>query len=300
MLKLAYIASPSYSGSTLLTFLLGAHPAVATMGELKWGELDLETYRCSCGALLRECTFWQAVADRMQARGLPFDLRRPATAFRCRSSRLADRAARAEVRGPVLETLRNLALATLPEARQSHALARQVNRALIEIMLELRGGALFVDASKEPVRLNFLRRTSDYEVWIIHMIRDGRGVTNSFMRHKGMPAAQGALEWRRTHEQLERLRPSFDPTRWLVLSYERLCRQPQEQMNELCRFLQLEPFDVLRELRTEAQHVLGNQMRLRVGERIALDEKWRTTLTAGDLATFERVAGAWNRRYGYE
>ena len=67
MIDLVYIASPSYSGSTLLTFLLNAHRDVATMGELKWGPIDLETYCCSCGELLTACPFWQDVARRVEA-----------------------------------------------------------------------------------------------------------------------------------------------------------------------------------------------------------------------------------------
>ncbi|MGH8543075.1 MAG: hypothetical protein ACREX3_05465 [Gammaproteobacteria bacterium] len=44
-LTLAYIASPSYSGSTLMTFLLGGHPAVATVGELKAAGIgDVDRY----------------------------------------------------------------------------------------------------------------------------------------------------------------------------------------------------------------------------------------------------------------
>ena len=35
MTDLVYILSPSYSGSTLLTFLLNTHPEIATIGELK-------------------------------------------------------------------------------------------------------------------------------------------------------------------------------------------------------------------------------------------------------------------------
>src|SRR5687767_15395896 len=110
MIDLLYIASPSFSGSTLLTFLLNAHADIATIGELKWGDIDLQTYHCSCGSLLRECRFWQAVESQMKEPGLPFDLKRPATDFRCRERELVDHIVRARVRGPLFESLRDAAV----------------------------------------------------------------------------------------------------------------------------------------------------------------------------------------------
>ena len=43
--RLLYILAPSYSGSTLLTYLLSQHDAIATVGELKaTSRGDLDTY----------------------------------------------------------------------------------------------------------------------------------------------------------------------------------------------------------------------------------------------------------------
>ena len=46
-------------------------------------------------------------------------------------------------------------------------------------------------------------------------------------------------------------------------------------------------------------HVFGNPMRLRSSSEIQLDEGWREELDAEDLETFERIAGAHNRAFGY-
>ena len=55
--------------------LLGSHPDVCTVGELKATSLgDPDTYRCSCGELIRACGFWRDVAARMAERGRPFDV----------------------------------------------------------------------------------------------------------------------------------------------------------------------------------------------------------------------------------
>lgn len=299
MIPLIYIASPSYSGSTLLTFLLGAHSDIATIGELKWGRIDLETYACSCGALLKECPFWREVVQRMAARGLPFDLNRPPTAFRCWNAPLADRIARARVRGPLFEAMRGVAVAASPAARRAWSQAAAVNRGFMEIVLELQGARYFLDASKDPVRLKHLLDTGDYDPWVIHLVRDGRGVTYSTIKNKKFTAETSALDWVKTHEQLERLGKRLGPERMLRLHYEELCHDPPGALRRIFEFVGLAPRDVSGGHRDVEHHILGNKMRLQANNAIRLDETWRTALTPEDLATFERVAGEWNRRYGY-
>ena len=51
------IETSSYSGATLLAFLLGAHPQIATIGEMD-GLIPRENpdeYFCSCGQLIKRC-----------------------------------------------------------------------------------------------------------------------------------------------------------------------------------------------------------------------------------------------------
>lgn len=299
MINLLYIASPSYSGSTLLTFLLNAHPAIGTIGELKWGEIDLANYQCSCGALLRECSFWKAVARKMRARDLPFDLQRPSTEFRVRDNHLADRIARARIRGKPFETLRAGALAALPACRRAWPRIAAVNRGLIDIILELQNATVFVDASKDPVRLRHLLDTGDYHLSVIQLVRDGRGVINSGMRHAETTAAFETAEWHRTHREIDRLAERIGRDNSHRLRYEDLCAAPAESMERIYRFAGLPPVNWTANYRSTAHHILGNSMRLRDTTALRLDEKWRTMLSQADLATFERNAGQLNRSYGY-
>lgn len=299
MIKLIYISSPSYSGSTLLTFLMNAHPAIATMGELKWGAIDLETYQCSCGQLLRECEFWKSVASRVKAQGLPFDLNRPATDFRCRGHWPADRVARARVREELFEQVRDAMVAVLPACRRTWPLIADVNQAMIEAILDLQGSDYFLDASKEPVRLKYLADTGAYDIWVIQLVRDARGVTNSAMKNEDLSAEVGATEWLRTHRQIERLASRVGNNRLMRVRYEDLCTDRDRAMTRIYEFTGISATDASRELHDVNHHILGNRMRLSADREIKLDEKWRTMLTARDLATIDRVAGELNRSYGY-
>src|SRR5258706_9375366 len=75
------------------------------------------------------------------------------------------------------------------------------NHAVIEAVMELQHGDSFLDSSKDPVRLHYLLRSDRWEVKVIHLIRDGRGVSNSYRKHEDADMTSAAWEWRRTHEK---------------------------------------------------------------------------------------------------
>ena len=68
MSKYVYLTSSGYSGSTLLAFMLGSHPRIASIGELSntIEKVDPDNYRCSCRELIKNCLFWKRVSIRMQ------------------------------------------------------------------------------------------------------------------------------------------------------------------------------------------------------------------------------------------
>ena len=71
--RFLYIAGTSFTGSTLLSFLLNLHPQIVGVGEMTGpfrGVEDRRGYPCSCGAALSECPFWTAVGQEMAGRAL--------------------------------------------------------------------------------------------------------------------------------------------------------------------------------------------------------------------------------------
>ncbi len=299
MIDLAYIASPSFSGSTLLTFALNAHPRIATVGELKWGDIDLDTYRCSCGALLRECVFWDEVVQRIEARGEPFDLHRPGTDFRFRDRPLMDRAARARLRGPLFEAVRGAVLTAHPRSRTSWPAIASLNRTLMREVMDMKGASLFVDASKDPVRVKHLAETGDFRIRLVHLIRDGRAVVYSAMKNEGVFAESAALEWKRTHLQISLLQDGGAVESYHPLRYEDFCTAPESTLRRLTDSWGLEAASVVGSIGRADHHILGNRMRLTPVTEIKLNEEWRTRMSSKELGVFETVAGAVNREFAY-
>src|SRR4051794_29494183 len=107
MAKVVYIMGHGYSGSTLLTFLLGSHPQIATIGELGIAprireELQPDEYLCSCRTPVRDCGFWQRVSREMKERGHDFDIWEADLDFRAPAGGVADVVLRAVQRGALL------------------------------------------------------------------------------------------------------------------------------------------------------------------------------------------------------
>lgn len=297
---LAYILAPSYTGSTLLTFLLSMNEGIATIGELKaTARGDLDKYLCSCGLVQRECHFWKKVSSEMQKTDAGFTLEDFGTHFRGGSA-LCDRLLRAGVRAGFLEVVRDALLRSVPGWRAHLDRILDRNRQMIEVICDLQGGAMFLDGSKDPIRVRLLSAAGHWRIKVIYLIRDGRGATNSYMRHYSVPMETAAREWCTVHRECDRVVRELGDGTCVRVHYEDLCRDPEPTMARICDFLGLRAGPVEFGSQASEHHILGNQMRLKSTKEIKLDEKWKDALTPEDLNVFEQIAGEFNRKYGYE
>ena len=299
MNSLAYILCPSYSGSTLLTLLLATHRDIATIGELKATHLgDVAKYSCSCGVPILACPFWEEVGGVMKSHGHVFSPAAFDTHFRAQSW-LVDKTLHAGIRGPLFEGLRQVALWALPSVRDRYRALLARNLAMIECICEMTGGRIFLDGSKDPIRLQFLRKAGFSEIRVIYLLRDGRGATFSSVRRHRVSMEQAAREWVRDQQECDRAMATFPASACIRIRYEDLCREPAASMEAIYRFLGLDPTLGSLDYIAPDHHIIGNSMRLRSIQTIRLDEGWREGLSSADLAAFDEIAGKSNRSHGY-
>jgi hypothetical protein len=295
---LVYIHSASHSGSTLLAQLLARHPEVATVGELS-GTVHRARpgYQCSCGVELVQCGFWQCVSAAMARRGFAYSATTAETDIRNVSSPLARRLLKPLHRGPLLELARDAGMALV--GRNHIERQQALKTALIESVMECTGKPVLVDSSKSGVQLKYHLRNPSLDVKAIGLVRDGRGVALSIARNQGTTFPQGAHDWRRTNEEAEAIAGRMGGGRWIHLKYEALCEDPQGTLNRIWRFIGVQPRE-LDDCPAPHAHVLGHGSRLNGTKKIHNVEKWRQELSAGDLRTFDSIAGPLNRRLGYQ
>jgi hypothetical protein len=298
--NLLYILAPSFSGSTLLTYLLAQHSEIATVGELKATQMGpIEKYHCSCDASILGCEFWKSVQTKADAAGLEFSLDKFGTVFEGAGA-LSDRVVCAGVRGTLFELVRSVVLRTMPGVSSRLDTLALRNRNLADIVCQLQGGRIFLDGSKDATRLLHLINSGYWNVKVIYLQRDGRGVSSSIKLHVGIRYLEAVREWEHSVCELQRMRKRLDSPRTFDLKYEDLCSKPAECMHRIWDWLNIKPLEIQEtHFKNGEFHILGNAMRLNQMSEIRLDEKWKQSLSDKDLRIFETRVGALNRQLGY-
>jgi hypothetical protein len=144
----------------------------------------------------------------------------------------------------------------------------------------------------------------------VHLVRDGRDAALSFL---AMPegvvtrtwahprsAAGFACQWRTEVEAAQALGRRVGAERYLEVRYERLAAEPEATVREICGFASL-PYEPSMLDYAGSVDLTGkpHQQRLRQPPTAGVRD-WRTEMTPGDAAAFERVAGDLLTRLGYE
>ncbi len=303
-IKVLLIASCDRSGSTVVGNILGSGTNFFHGGEIHhvWGRGLIGNWSCGCGKPFRECAFWTGVmedafggADRVDAQSLAY-LRMTAYS---KSNRLLAFSAEGRQRlkatlGQYLENLDKLC-----RAIQSSS-----------------GARVIVDSSKTAVHGWLLTMLPAIDLYLLHLVRDARGVAYSLGKkklHLGAPeqrqmARHGTWKssrmWLRDNLGIESLSSSL-AGRSLKVRYEDFVTGPRDVLRSVCELVgedasQLPPV-VDSRVEIQASHtVSGNPMRLETGTlEIRPDDEWRTKMKFHQRAVVTALTWPVLRQYGY-
>ncbi len=180
-LKVLFIVGAGRSGSTLLARALGALDGYFCPGEpyYLWKEGPVEDRLCECGQPFSRCSYWIEVMASIATV-------RPELVARS-MERLRHRIART----------RHLPFLLFPPLRQRRLDALEEYGAALETlyqaMAEHADARVLVDASKLPSQALVLRRLPGIQLYVLHLVRDPRGVVNSWRRQRFNPASGAAF-----------------------------------------------------------------------------------------------------------
>ena len=303
-IKVLMIASCDRSGSTVVGNILGSGANFFHGGEIHhvWGRGLIGNWLCGCGKPFRGCDLWTSVledafggADRVDAHSMA-NLRMIAYS---KSNRLL--AFSAEGRRHLKATLRRYLenLDTLYRALQIRTDARVI-----------------VDSSKTAVHGWLLTMLPAIDLYLLHLVRDARGVAYSLGKkklHLGAPEQRhmarhgpwrSSRMWLRDNLGIESLSSSL-AGRSLKIRYEDFVTAPRDVLRSVCELVgedasQLPPV-VASRVEIQASHtVSGNPMRLATGTlEIRPDEEWRTKMRFHQRAVVTALTWPVLRQYGY-
>lgn len=306
--RLLFIGSVGYSGSTLLDMILGANQGMTSLGEVaKLAEFYRMGANCTCGVPVPSCPFWARVEKSLQEEqhGSPdFSLGR-FPLISSRSHRSIHRTLPTLAESLLLLGSRriwNLASAISASVSEYRQIAANTLQ-LFDTVARLCDSPVIVDSSKEPVKLKSLYLTDPQRFYLVLLVRDGRAVTFSQMKHKDMDFEAAARRWARYNWNLHLMMKTIPRQRTLLIRYEDLCRDTEAEIGRVMEFSGMARTVDFRSFQLDKQsyhNIGGNPMRARTGEtKITLEETWKSRITAEQETIFQKVAGKWNRKFGY-
>jgi hypothetical protein len=294
--KLIYIAGYGRSGSTLLDIALGQHPSIMGAGEvttLSRHVWENDEY-CACGAPVQDCPIWKPIVEQWRD-DEPISL--------MAEYRTEQEKSESIVGGRLFHATRH----------QNHV-RRTVK--LLQTMSAISGRPVLVDSSKLPGRASALAKMPGIELYVIHLVRDGRGVAWSLSKGYRRQVDQGlqrdlrpkpliytAIRWASVNIATGALCRRLGPDRSLCVRYEDFVADPRETIGKIIALVGEQKPDWL----TDPEHrplephhqVAGSRHRMQRSITVQKDEKWKTEMPRWKQRAFTFLTAPLMRRYGY-
>jgi hypothetical protein len=325
--KVLKITGLGRSGSTILDVVLGNHPQIESVGEvmnlIRTGWISQESLRgidpkrlrrrlCTCGKRLdvpnidtpsEACPFWSSVrrewVERTDGDSIEtypklqneFELKR---------------------RWPRL----------LYEKRRPSALFRsyaRLTRAFFESIRAVSGKPVIVDSSKSAAGAFALGMIPGIDLYLVHLVRDGRGVITSLRKsfekdlqagimwdHKGHPMWKTIVRWVVQNLASEWVCIQLGPKRTMRLRYEDFVADPKTALERIGSLIELDLTDVANAASSGKPMQVGHNIggnRTKKSGIITLRpdaEEWKTALSPTEQRLSWMLMGWLMRRYGYK
>ncbi len=301
-LKVVYIIGCGRSGSTILDNILGTADSALSTGELGhifWAFHPISTPEapilgtCSCGLPVTQCPLWSNVWSDLSARYDMGSLERDTRRFEYFSGFIP-----------------TLVLGRLFRTRAFREHLDSLGQS-VRSVARIGGVRVLIDSSKEPGRgwLYSLLPREDFDVRFIHLVRDGRGVVSSMLRHfspamlesgpspqRPLVAATFATLFWVYLNLCASLVGALNRPRYLLVRYEDLVSNPMETLVSVESFLGENLSEPRRRIAAgeplSAGHQLcGNRSKFSPFLRVKSREAAKDALPLGPSLVFLSLAG---------
>lgn len=303
MTNIIVVAGWERSGSTILANALGSAPGVISVGEINniWQRGFAENRLCSCNEPFDRCDAWQPIVRSAFGEGVGAVAGRAETA---------------------IAPLGNLWLVRrqLPIwGRREHGKDRHYRQLLSPLFRSIAahtGAHTIVDASKLPWHAAAVAGLDDFDVTVLHVVRDPRGVAFSHLKRERYDPDN------RTAIYMDRHGPMTSSLAWVYrnrltewvwgssgsyvqVRHEDFVAAPARTLSAVLEQAgagsKLPEFRGPQQVVIQAAHnVSGNPVRFRHGPvTLDVDVAWHAGLPAATRRIVDAVTWPHRRRYGY-
>ena len=282
-IKVVFILGSGHSGSTILDLLLNAHPDIVGLGEAEKIGVKVANpeNHCSCGKDFVECPFWGPYVNAPEQQ-----------AFLKKQVR--------HIYQSKLDFLLGRKHYRFLEYGEGHTTPEEYVRAsesLYRYALEKSGAHVVVDSTKGAFRPEaLLRYGANVELYIIHLVRDGRGVVWSYKK-KYPGTLSWVMRWVLSNLKVAILRSRIQ-ARSRRITYEALVADPKALVTSIVRDLGLDEGKWNPDFRSVAHHyIAGNFLATASDAAIQADVAWKHEMPHTTRIMFALTAGWLNWYY---
>lgn len=276
-----YIVSSPYSGSTLLSFLLNAHPDIGTISEFDVMDVIQSNpdYLCSCGAKIRECVFFNRLAAEMKLEGLPFEIDNMDLMFDYSKNERLNRYLMRKfplIDSSFIEKNRDKLVKRIPSVDNFIQRMKLRNSVFMEKLVKLQNAKVFLDANKDPYRMKIL--SENHNVVPIYLYKNGIAGVYSLVNaakkiNRTVSVKDATKRWFKEQITILRILEDLNNRNTIVLSYSDLCNETKVKLEDICRHIGLPSYDFSNYSNVE-HHIVGNAMRVGNIENIHERKDW--------------------------
>lgn len=264
-----YILSSGHSGSTLLNQILDSSDKIISVGELGHLKSFLDpskdhrknrankNYLCDCGRRLNDCPLWGNVIKKINKNYL-----------------LPPKVKKTRILKQAIKILLNKKL-TFKNYEDKMIYQHLVNESKKKINAK---NDFIVDSSKSLRRLAYLNKLKNINLFVIHLVRDGRGVINSYKK-EGKSFIGIFFMWFLENKIMKKyIHNKINKERYFHLSYDLFTQNPKiyiKKINE--KFgLDIDESNFIEKTNKKQHHnFAGNSMRWKKLTEIKHDQKWK-------------------------
>ena len=285
-IKVLYIAGTGRNGSTILENILGQLDGFFSVGEVHfiWERGLLQNQRCGCGVPHRECDVWHSIIQ--QAFGfVSEDQAIKWNNIRQKKTRL---------RRIFWHISENLAPNDLEQDEYVWVLEN-----LYKSIANFSGCQVIVDSSKHPMYLALLKLIPTFEIYTVHLVRDPRAVSFSWMKPKpskdpnapktmaSMQRCKSAIVWLSWNTLIEFFGSKMG-NRYIRINYEDFIVRPKQTIRKIQDYLDEGkgrlPFVTNKVVDIKMTHTIsGNPSRFNSGKiKLREDIRWLINMKIWD------------------
>jgi len=299
-IKVIYIMGYGRSGSTVLSTILGSHPDVASLGELvllyhRWSEGDT----CACSRTYDRCPFWSRVRE-AHARAVAPERVDELTSYSLRVEKLS--------------SMPLLILSLLP--RKTLSGYRKHMHALFLSLSDISRKRILVDSSKSVPkilgRVLGMKKICGFDMGIIHLVRDGRGVMYSRLKcrnemeetHGKLGPYRACLNWLTTNFLSKLLGIAYFRGKVLRVNYEDFVMEPARELRRIGSFFDIDFDGTINDLEQGRDFMVGhvtggNRVRKMGAIKLKKDFEWHEKLPLQHRVIFNTFVWPLSKLFGF-